>query len=85
MLDKTTSAAYAAVSPAGSLGHENEAERPAKPKSGDAPTRRCHHCPAFTPGIPLTEMRITPQCRCSAPGRRGRGQGHRQRCPLSPN
>ena len=53
MMDKTTSAAYAAVSPAGSLGHENEAERLAKPKSGDAPTRRCHHCPAFTPGILL--------------------------------
>jgi len=36
MVDKTTSAAYAAVSPAGS--HENEAERLAKPKSRDAPT-----------------------------------------------
>ena len=27
----------------GSLGHENEAERRAKPKSGDAPTRPGHH------------------------------------------
>ena len=62
----------------GSLGHENEAERRAKPKSGDTPTRRCHHCPAFHPRHPTAEMRITPQCRCSASGRRGRDRQHRQ-------